>query len=113
LFWNDSLDWVLMSDYFQFSSVFIKKIIKPKVFLKKPKLVQTNRFQFGSDFRTKTSSNRFDSVFSGFFGLGSVWFFRFYAYKTETEPADFFKILIFFFLRFSFFSYFFNFLNFF
>jgi hypothetical protein len=31
---------------------------------------------------------------SVFFGLGSVWFFQFQAYKTETEPVDFFKILI-------------------
>jgi hypothetical protein len=29
-----------------------------------------------------------------FSDLGSVWFFRFQAYKTETELVDFFKILI-------------------
>jgi len=64
---------------------------------------------------TKTGSNRFGSVFSFdsvlalfgsvflFFRFGSdfsgfffvwVWFFRFQAYKTETEPVGFFKILI-------------------
>jgi hypothetical protein len=36
--------------------------------------------------------------FSGFFrffvGFGSVRFFRFFGYKTETEPAGFFKNLI-------------------
>jgi len=42
-----------------------------------------------------------------FSGLGSVQFFRFQAYKTETEPAGFFKILIGFFSRFGFFGYFF------
>jgi hypothetical protein len=45
----------------------------------------------------------FNSVFSvwlgfflGFFlfEFGSVWFFLFQAYKTETEPVGFFKILI-------------------
>jgi hypothetical protein len=35
---------------------------------------------------------QFGSVFSGFFG--SVQFFRFQAYKTETEPVVFLKILI-------------------
>jgi hypothetical protein len=42
--------------------------------------------------------------------LGSVQFFWFQAYKTETKPIDFFKILIGlidFFSRFGFFSYFF------
>jgi hypothetical protein len=34
---------------------------------------------------------RFGSVF---FGLGSVRFFWFQTYKTETEPVGFFKILI-------------------
>ena len=28
------------------------------------------------------------------FGFGSVWFFRFHAYKIETEPVGFLKILI-------------------
>ena len=64
-----------------------------------------NRFKptgFGSIrfdcFRTKTSSNWFDSVFLvwlGFFsGLGSVYVFWFQACKIETEPVSFFKILI-------------------
>ena len=58
---------------------------------------------------------QFDSVFSVclgffpvFFGLGSIRFFRFQAYKTETESVSFFKILISFFLRFGFFGYFFS-----
>jgi hypothetical protein len=59
-----------------------KKITKLKFFIKKPKLIQTDRFRFGSVFKTKTSSNRFDSIFSvwlGFFGLTRFWrgFFRF------------------------------------
>jgi len=68
---------LVRGDHFRFGSVFIKKITKPK--LKK----NQNRFKptsFGLVwfFRTKTSSNRFDSVFSSvFFGLGLVWFFRF------------------------------------
>ena len=95
----------------------------------KPKPGQTDRFRF---FRAKTSSNRFGSVFLvlarfsrfwlgfsvwlGFFPVfcrfrfGSVWFFRFFAYKTETEPAGFFKNLIGligFFFRLGFFGYFF------
>jgi hypothetical protein len=37
----------------------------------------------------------FGSVFFPvFFCFGSVRFFQFFAYKTETEPAGFFKILI-------------------
>jgi hypothetical protein len=39
---------------------------------------------------------------SVFFGLGTVWFFRFQAYKTETEPVG--KILIGFFFTVRFFS---------
>ena len=49
-----------------------KKVTKPKKKLKKkPKLVQTDRFRFGSVrfFRTKTGSNRFGSVFQ----FGSVF----------------------------------------
>ena len=60
-------------------------------------------FRFGSVFF------RFDSVFSGYF-FGSVWFFRFYKPKTDTEPVGFFKILmglIGFFFRLSFLDYFF------
>jgi hypothetical protein len=39
---------------------------------------------------------RFSRV-SRFFWFGSVWFFRFQACKTETEPVGFFKFLISFF----------------
>ena len=70
--------------------------------------------RFGSFFKEKTGSNRFGSVFSGFgsvfsvwlgcsglarfwpglarfffwffVGFGSVRFFQFFVYKTETEP---------------------------
>jgi hypothetical protein len=49
-------------------------------------------------------------IFSGlarfFSGVGSIRYFRFQAYKTETKPAGFFKILIDFFLLFSFFGFF-------
>jgi len=75
-------------DYFWFDLVFIKKI-KLNFFYKKneiepePKLVQTDQFQFGF-----LGQNRFKPVWLGFFrfGFGSVWFFQFQAYKTETEP---------------------------
>jgi hypothetical protein len=46
-----------------------------------------------------------------FVGFGSVRFFWFFAYKTGTEPAGFFKNLIGligFFFRFGFFGYFFS-----
>jgi hypothetical protein len=67
-----------------FGSVFIKKSNRTEIiiFLKnktetEPKPGQTDRFRFGSVrfFREKTGSNRFGSVFSVFFGFGSV--FRF------------------------------------
>jgi len=79
---------------FQFTSIFIKKIIKLGFFKKitKPK---RNRFQFGLVWL----------VF--LFGFSSVWLFRFHAYKIETEPVGFLKILIDlieFFLWFDFFS---------
>jgi hypothetical protein len=55
--------------------------------------VQTDRFWFGlvilgkNQFKPVWLDFRFGSVFFPvFFGLGSVWFFRFQAYKTETEP---------------------------
>jgi hypothetical protein len=77
------------------------------------KPVQTDRFWFGSVFRTKTGSNRFGS---GFFQFGSVQFgfFSFSLIKPKpnrTEPAGFFKILISligFFSRFGFIGYFFS-----
>jgi hypothetical protein len=81
-------------DHFRFASVFIKKITKPN--LKKKLKPNRNRFKptgFGLVFLDK---NRFKLVglvwlgfflFDlGFFGLGSVRFFQFQAYKTETEP---------------------------
>jgi hypothetical protein len=94
-----------------FGLIFINKSNQNQYFFwkTKPKLVQTDRFRF-SYFEEKTGSNRFfsslarffrfDSVFSGFFGLGSVRFFWLQAYKTES--VGFFKILI------GFFSYFFS-----
>ena len=87
--------------YFLFDLVFIKKIIKLIFYKKKLKPVsvrfgflgQTGSNQFGS---VCLGFFRFNSVFSGlarfFFGLGSVRFFWFQAYKTE--PVSFFKILI-------------------
>jgi hypothetical protein len=53
-------------------------------------------------FRRKIGSNRFGSVLFGlarfFFLVFSVWvrfgFFQFQAYKTETKPVGFLKILI-------------------
>jgi hypothetical protein len=87
--------------------VFIKKSNQTGFFKKtktEPESVQTDRFRFGY-FRKKGDSNRFGSVF---FGLGSILFFQFQAYKTETEPVGFFKILIGFFSRFGFFGYFFS-----
>jgi hypothetical protein len=107
-------------DYFRYDSVFIKKNNQTEI--------KKNRTEIGSNrpvlvrfvFRTKpvqTSLTRFFRPGSVFFRLGSafLWvfsvrFFRFQAYKTETEPVGFFKILIGligFFLRFGFFSYFF------
>jgi hypothetical protein len=84
-----------------------KKVTKPNLKKKtetEPKPGQTDWFRCGSIrfFREKTDSNRFGLVFSvlawfllglarffsGFFRFrfGSVWFFWFFAYKTETEP---------------------------
>jgi hypothetical protein len=40
----------------------------------------------------QTGLARFFPAWLGFFGLDSVWFFRFHACKTE--PVGFFKILI-------------------
>jgi hypothetical protein len=50
-----------------FDSVFIKKGNQTEFFLKKPKLIQTDRFRFGSVFWTKTGSNWFGSVYLVFF----------------------------------------------
>jgi len=94
----------------------LKKKPKPNRNRVKPTGFGSVRF-----FRAKTGSNWFGSVFPvlarfsrswlgfsglawfwlGFFfwffvgfGFGSVRFFRFFVYKTETEPAGFFKKLI-------------------
>ena len=104
---------LIRGDHFQFGSVFIKKSNQSEIFFFKK--IKTEPTGFGSVrfFRAKTGSNRFDSVFSVFFGFGSIfsvlarfffWFFsvsvRFglvflvFAYKTETEPSGFFKIFI-------------------
>ena len=79
------------------------------------KPVQTNLawfFWFGSVFSgLALFFSGLARFFFGFFDLSSVRFFWFRAYKTETEPAGFFKILICligFFSRFDFFGYFFS-----
>jgi hypothetical protein len=105
------------TDRFQFGSVWFFR-------------VKTGSNQFGSVFPVFARFSRFwlgffrffsvwlgFSVWIGFSGLarffvgfGSVRFFRFLVYKTETEPAGFFKILIGligFFFRFDFFGFFF------
>jgi hypothetical protein len=94
-----------------------KKVTKPKFFFEKKnrnrvKLTSSNRFWlgflgfgsvffgFGSVFFGLARFFRFGSVLARFgsvfcrFRFGSVWFFRFFIYKTETEPAGFFKNLI-------------------
>jgi len=53
-------------DYFLFDLIFIKKKLTKLKILKKTKLVQTDRFRFGSAFRTKTGFFQFGSVFSDF-----------------------------------------------
>jgi hypothetical protein len=87
-----------------------KKVTKPNFFLKKPKPGQTDRFWFVSvrfgflgQKPVQTGLARFSRFwlgffrfwlrffclarfFSGFFCFGSVRFFQFFAYKTETEP---------------------------
>jgi len=89
--------------YFQFGLVFIKKNNQTE-FKKKLKPVQTGRFRFGF-----LGQKPVHTSLARFFWFGSFFsgFFRFYAYKTETKPVGFCKILIDFFLRFGFFSYFF------
>jgi hypothetical protein len=94
------MSWVIIFDSIWFLS---KNNNKTKFFLKK----NQNRFKptdFSSVwfFKKKPvwlsffSFALFFPVLLGFFsicsGLGSVWFFRFQAYKTE--PVSFFKILI-------------------
>jgi hypothetical protein len=54
-------------------------------------LVQTDLAQFLGQKPIQTDLARFFRFVSVFSGLGSVWFFRFQAYKTETEPVGFSK----------------------
>ena len=96
-------------DHFLFGSVFIRKKINKSnfFFLKKPKPVQTSLARFSRFWLDFSSLARFFPVFSVWVRFGSV--FQFFAY--ETEPADFFKMLIGligFFFRFGFFNYFFS-----
>jgi len=77
-------------DHFRFDSVFFLKNNQTEL-KKKPKPVQTDRFRFGSVFLDK---NRFKPVWLVFFRSGFGRFFQFQAYKTETKPISFFKILI-------------------
>jgi len=103
--------------YFQFGSVFIKKITKPNFFKK-----NRNRTETGSNRPVLVrfgflEQNRF---WLGFFGSawfwhGLAWFFfpvffgsRLKKNQNQTKPIDFFKILIGFFSWFSFFDYFFS-----
>ena len=135
--WTEFNNWQLFNpffllesgrgDHFRFGSVFIKKSNQTEIFFfeKKPK-PNRNRVKptgFGSVrfgfCREKTCSNRFGSVFPVWLGFGSVWLgflsvsvrfglvFSVFVYKTETEPAGFFKNLIGligFFFRFGFFG---------
>jgi len=61
-----------MGDHFQFGSVFIKKSNQTDFFLNKTK-TGSNRPVLVRFFRTKTSSNRSDSVFSVLTCLFLVW----------------------------------------
>jgi hypothetical protein len=56
-------------DHFQFGSVFIKKSNQTDFFLKKPKLVQTDRFRFSF-----LDKNQFNPVWLGFLGLARFFF---------------------------------------
>jgi hypothetical protein len=111
---------LIRSDYFRFSSVFIKKNNQTEIFFFEKKTeTGSNRpvsVRFGSVFlgqkpvqtglarffRFWLGFFRFGSVFSVWLGFGSVFpvwlgffsdflsvsvrFFRFFVYKTETEP---------------------------
>jgi hypothetical protein len=95
---------------------FFKKKKTNQNFKKKKTKPNRNRVKptgFGSVFQGK---NRFKPVWLGFSGFGLVFLVlarfrfgsvRFFTYKTETEPAGFFKILIGFFFD-SVFSIFFS-----
>jgi hypothetical protein len=84
----------------------LKKIIKFNFFLFKKTKTGSNRpvsvrFGFLGQKPVQTGLAQFfrfglvlARFFSSFFSLSSVRFFWFQAYKTETEPVGFFKILI-------------------
>jgi hypothetical protein len=93
-------------DHFRFASVFIKKITKLNLKKKtetEPKPVQTEWFQFGFFGQKPVQTGwlglaRFFQFWlgfflfdSGFFGLGSVRFFQFQAYKTEPNHLVFYN----------------------
>jgi hypothetical protein len=78
------------------SVLFLSKKVTKTGFKKKQKPNRTSsnrpvlvRFGYFRKKPVQTGLARFSvwlGFFSVFFGLGSVWFFRFQAYKTETEP---------------------------
>ena len=76
---------------------FFLKNNQTKFFFKKTKTSSIQpvsvRFGFFEKKPVQTGLARFWLDFFRF-GFGSVRFFRFQAYKTETEPISFFKILI-------------------
>jgi hypothetical protein len=65
-----------------------KKITKPKLLKKNRNWIKPIWLGFLSFFRFWIGFSGLARVFSGFF---SVWFFWFFAYKTETKPAGFLK----------------------
>jgi hypothetical protein len=73
MIWNNNKKSIFMvnkSNFFRFGSVFIKKNNQTEIFFKKkPKPVQTDRFRFGSVFRTKTGFSGLVRFWLGFFGL--------------------------------------------
>ena len=80
-----------------------KKVTKPKFFFEKKTETESNRpfsvrFGFLGKKPVQTGLARFFRFGSVLARFGSVFFcfgsVRFFAYKTETEPAGFFKILI-------------------
>jgi len=103
---------VFRGDNFSLGSVFIKKTIKLKFKKKKTTETGSNRSVSVRFFRKKPVQTGLARFFQFWLGFFSIWvrfgFFWFQIYKTETEPIGFFKILIGFFSRFNFFSYFFS-----
>ena len=103
----------IRGDYFLFGLFFIKKSNQTDFFLKKKPKPVSVRFGFLGQKPVQTGLVRFFWSGSFFFGLGSVRFFQFQIYKTETEAVNFFKILIGFFSRFGLFKFIFLFSQFF